>query len=151
MRRLSGISLLFFLVSLFVTGCVVRVKGKGAPPPKPDQRRDAAVDARSGWDKLGERWVDGAVDKDVIAVTAKEGRYQKIMIVVEKSTVDLYDIDITFGDSSHFSPGTRLTFGPNSTSRVIDLPGGERVIRKVEFKYANLPGGGRAQVELWAK
>jgi hypothetical protein len=32
---------------------------------------------------------------------------------------------------------------------VIDLPGGARVIRRVEFRYGNLPGGGRARVELW--
>jgi hypothetical protein len=40
-------------------------------------------------------------------------------------------------------------FAPNTKTRVIDLPGGARVIRRVEFRYGNLPGGGRAQVELW--
>jgi hypothetical protein len=34
---------------------------------------------------------------------------------------------------------------------VIDLPGGARSIKKVEFRYGNLPGGGRAQLELWAR
>jgi hypothetical protein len=49
------------------------------------------------------------------------------------------------------APDTRLVFGEDSWSRIIDLPGAHRVIRKVEFKYKNLPGGGRAQIELWAK
>jgi hypothetical protein len=44
-----------------------------------------------------------------------------------------------------------LIFKNGETSRVIDLPGDKRTIKKVEFKYANLPGGGRAQVELWGK
>jgi len=38
-----------------------------------------------------------------------------------------------------------------ATVHVIDLPGSERVIRTVEFRYGNLPGGGRAQAELWAQ
>jgi hypothetical protein len=145
----SKISLM--LVAAFLsTSCVVRVKAKGGPRT-PDQKRDAYVDARSGWDKLGERWVDGARDYDTIAVGAKEGKYTKVMLVIEKSAVELYDVKITFGNNSDFSPETRYVFGPNDTSRIIDLPGEARVIRKVEFKYSNLPGGGRAQVEVWAK
>lgn len=34
---------------------------------------------------------------------------------------------------------------------MIDLPGDKRVIKHVTFEYGNLPGGGRAQVELWAR
>jgi hypothetical protein len=145
----SKVSLLLIAV-LMTTSCVVKVKGKGGPRT-PDQKRDAAFDARSGWDKLGERWVDGAVDHDTIAVGAKEGKYTKVMFIVEKSAVELHDVKITFGNGSDFSPGTRYIFGPNETTRVIDLPGDARVIRKIEFKYSNLPGGGRAQVEAWAK
>jgi hypothetical protein len=114
-----------------------------------DDRRDARFDANSRWDKLGERWVDGRADRDVIHVGRKDGRFQKIQLVIEHSTLDLYDIDVVFGDGSHFSPGTRLTFGPGTTTRVIDLPGGARVIKHVEFRYGNLPGGGKAQIELW--
>jgi hypothetical protein len=44
----------------------------------------------------------------------------------------------------------RLVFGPDSTSRMIDLPGGARVIRRVDFRYGNLVGGVNAKVELWA-
>lgn len=114
-----------------------------------DDRRDRRFDAHSRWDKLGERWVDGRGDRDVIAVGRKDGRFQKIQLVVEHSSVELYDIVVTFGDGTTFSPNTRLAFGPNATTRVIDLPGGARVIRKVELRYGNLPGGGRAQIELW--
>jgi hypothetical protein len=34
---------------------------------------------------------------------------------------------------------------------VIDFPGDERVIKFVDFKYRNLPGGGKAKVQVWAK
>jgi hypothetical protein len=58
---------------------------------------------------------------------------------------------VTFGDGTTFSPKTKLVFGQGATSRVIDLPGGKRTIKRVDFKYANLPGGGRAQIELWGR
>ena len=116
-----------------------------------DDRRDARFDAQSRWDKLGERWVEGKVDRDAIHVGRDDGRFRKIQLVVEHSALELFDVVVVFGDGSQFSPGTRLVFGPGSTSRVIDLPGAERVIRRVEFRYGNLPGGGRAQVELWGR
>lgn len=116
-----------------------------------DDAADRRVEDRTGWEKLGERMVDGKADRDVIAVTRAEGRFTRVMLVAEHSALEMFDVDVTFGDGEHFSPGTRLVFGENTRSRVIDLPGGERVIRKVEFRYGNLPGGGRAQIELWAR
>ncbi|HWU88724.1 MAG TPA: hypothetical protein VN253_15765 [Kofleriaceae bacterium] len=114
-----------------------------------DDRRDGYVDAHSPWDKLGERWVNGRVDRDIIHVGRKESRFHKLQIAVEHSALEMYDVRVVFGDGSVYSPPTRLIFEPNTKSRVIDLPGGARVIRRVEFRYGNLPGGGRAQVELW--
>ena len=48
-----------------------------------------------------------------------------------------------------FEPNTRVVFSKDSRSRIIDLPGNKRVIKRVEFKYRDLPGGGKAKVELW--
>src|SRR5688572_19275173 len=137
------------------SACVVRTASGTGTGPGPrvserrDDRHDAAFDANSPWDKLGERWVVGSVDRDVIQVGKKEGHYKRIKIVVEHSAIELFDITVVFGNGEKFSPGARMVFGPNSTSREIDLPGGARYIDHVEFRYGNLPGGGRAQVELW--
>ena len=73
------------------------------------------------------------------------------MIVVEHSALEMYDVTVTFGDGTRFSPQTRHIFSANTRSHVIDLPGAERVIRTVEFRYGNLPGGRRAMAELWAQ
>ena len=73
------------------------------------------------------------------------------MIVVEHSALQMDDVVVNFSDGSRFSPTTRLMFAENSRSQVIDLPGNRRAIRSVEFRYGNLPGGGRAQAELWAQ
>jgi len=113
-----------------------------------DDRGDRQFDRNSQWDKLGERWVNGRADRDVINVNRRE-RYSRIKLVVEHSAVEMYDVEIIFGNGERFAPGTRLIFGEASTSREIDLPGGLRDIERIEFKYGNLPGGGKAQVEVW--
>ena len=58
---------------------------------------------------------------------------------------------ITFGDGEKFEPHTKLVFGPDSTTRMIDLPGDLRVIRHVDFFMHNLPGEGKAKIEVWAR
>ena len=116
-----------------------------------EARHEHAVESRADWTKLGARSVEGVRDRDVIAVGAREGKYRRIMIVVEHSALEMYDVTVTFGDGTRFSPPTRHVFSANTRSHVIDLPGTERVIRTVEFRYGNLPGGGRAEAELWAQ
>lgn len=125
------------------------------PAERPAERREVrgepAVDRRSDWVMLGERSVDGVRDRDVITVGARDGRYRRIMLVVENSALELHDVVVTFGNGTHFEPQVRHVFGPQTRSRVIDLPGDARFIRSVEFRYGNLPGGGRARMELWAQ
>jgi hypothetical protein len=121
------------------------------PAERREERREHAVTARTDWKKLGERWVDGTRDRDVITVGADDGAYRRMMIVVEHSALEMHDVVVTFRDGSRFSPPTRLVFSANTRSQVIDLPGTQRVIRTVDFRYGNLPGGGRAQAELWAQ
>lgn len=107
------------------------------------------VVASPGWVELGERWVNGAVDRDVIHVGRAEGRFTRLQVVVENSALEMFDMAIVFGNGEVYSPQTRLVFAQGTTTRVIDLPGGARNIRRVEFRYGNLPGGGRARVALF--
>jgi hypothetical protein len=122
---------------------------------RPEERRPAAreyrADDRADWNKLGERWVDGTRDRDVIPVGGRYGAYRRLMIVVEHSALEMNSVVVNFDDGSSFAPPTRHVFAANTRSHVIDLPGARRNIRSVEFRYGNLPGGGRAQAELWAQ
>jgi hypothetical protein len=102
-----------------------------------------------GWVKLGERTVNGRVDRDVIEVGRAEGKFTKLTLVVERSELELLDFDITFGNNEHFHPELRHYFRENSRTRVIDLPGDERTIKRIDVKYRNVPGGGNAKLEVW--
>ena len=145
MNHTIRIALVFLLASISAASTAA------ADTERRDDRRDEVIAANSRWDKLGERWVTGAVDRDAIRVGRVDGRYRKIMLKVEHSALEMFDVVVTFGDGTKFSPTTRLVFGKDSRSRVIDLPGRARFVRFVEFKYGNLPAGGRAQIELWGR
>jgi len=116
-----------------------------APPSQP-----SGFDAR-GWTMLGEKQVDGRNDRDVIRVGRMEGRFTKLTVVVEDSDVELYDMLITFGSGQRYSPDMRQVFRNGQRTRAIDLPSEARFINRIEFRYGNLPGGGRARVQVWAK
>jgi hypothetical protein len=107
--------------------------------------------ARPGWTMLGERTVEGNYDHDTIQVGASEGRFNRIMFAVEHHAVEIFDVKIVFGDGSTFDVPTRLVFHAESRSQVVDLPGADRVIRRVDFKYGNVAGRGQAHVEVWAR
>jgi len=133
-------SLLFCALTL--SGCVV-----AAAPARPAE----AHAAHSGFVFLGDRTVNGSLDHDAIAVGRREGAFHEIMIVAERAPVEIYDLVVTFANGERYEPHTRLVFGRDSTSRNIDLPGGARVIRRVDFRYGNLVAGARAKVELWGR
>jgi len=103
-----------------------------------------------GWTKLGEREVNGRMDKDRIEVGRYEGKFSKLSIVVENSDLELLDLEVNFAAGKSFHPAVRHVFKEGARSRVIDLPGDDRVIKSIELKYKNLPGGGNAKVEVWA-
>ena len=104
----------------------------------------------AGWTLLGQRVVQGG-DRDTIRVGKREGKFTALMVVVEGSELEMHDLKITFGNGETMDPKVRHFFKENSLTRQIDLPGNERVIKTIDFAYSNLPGGGRAKVQVWAK
>ena len=111
---------------------------------------DGGADAgqRAEWHELGDATVDGARDRDTIRVARAHNPLTHILIRVQESDLELYDLVVTFADGSTFSPVMRVTFHEGERSRQIDLPGNARVIRRVDFRYGNLRGAPRARLEL---
>ena len=101
------------------------------------------------WAHLGSRQVGPGGDHDIIR-TASEGHFKRIRLVVEGGDLELFDVNITFGDGKSFSPGGRFSFTGKSRSRVIALPGGAHVIRWLNFYYRS-SAGGKATVHLYGR
>jgi hypothetical protein len=105
----------------------------------------------TGWRLLGERSVTGRYDHDTITVGAYKGRFDKLSMVVLDSDLELIDLEVRFTAGRPYHPATRHHFKEGSRSRIFDLPGSDRIIRSIELRYRNVPGGGNARVQIWAR
>ena len=126
-------------------------RDKRKPPGGPTPPPPAPTFDPTGWTLLGSGVVNGARDRDTIRVGKYKGGFDQLTMVVSDSDLDLADMTIVFAGGERWSPRLKHTFREGQRSRVIDLPGKDRFITKVELAYANLPGGGKARVELYGR
>ncbi len=89
----------------------------------------------AGWEMLGERTVNYSTDRDTIRVTGAEGVFRKIKLKVLHSGIELIDLKVHFADGSTHDVAVRSFIKAGGETRVIDLPGAVRVIKKVTFVY----------------
>jgi len=108
--------------------------------------------AAQGWEMLGRQEVDFKNDHDRIDVGRKEGRFKQLEIRVEGAPVEINKMVVTFGNNETFSPELRHRFEEKSTSRVIDLPGDRRTIKRIDFNYRSINRReGKATVAVYAR
>ena len=143
MRRTSLLVLLFLLAT--VASAYAQPGTRRAPPPP---QGSFSWDSR-GWQMLGEQTVSGRVDRDRINVGRYEGRFSKLTLVVLDSDLELEEFVIHFGNGTKYEPRVQHYFRENARTRVIDLPGRDQTITRIDLRYRNLPGGGRARVQVW--
>ena len=104
------------------------------------------------WELLGARKVNYALDHDEILVTRAEGLFTGLQLKVKRGPVNMHRIVVHFGNGEKEEFELRENFRAGSESRVIDLPGNKRVIKKVDFLYdtKNLANR-KGVVELWGR
>ena len=101
------------------------------------------------WEKLGSRMVNFHGDHDAIAA-GLQGAFRAIRIDVDRADLEMWDIKVHFANGEVFDLAIRHDFREGSWSRVIDLPGHERIISRVDFWYRTAHRGeGRANIDLW--
>jgi hypothetical protein len=134
---------LFMLSLVLLTGSSVLAAGNA---------RDAANTPPPKWEKLGMRIVNMKADHDEIPVTFLEGVFTKVRLKIMKAPIHLLNINIVFGNGSNKNVVFNRKFAAGSYTRIIDLPGNKRIIKKVKLNYKSVPAGkGRAVVSLWGK
>ncbi len=104
------------------------------------------------WELLGMRKVNFAVDRDEILVTRAEGVFTALQIKVKGAPIDLSRIIVHYGNGDQQEFETRTLIPAGGATRVLDLPGNKRVIRKVVFVYDTKNRAAHsATVELWGR
>ncbi|MFT5859406.1 MAG: hypothetical protein ACI865_001507 [Flavobacteriaceae bacterium] len=87
------------------------------------------------WDRLGSRAVDYKVDFDVIHVGARDGSFTKLKVAVTGGALNMHRMVVTYMNGTKEEIELRHNFKKGSTSRVIDIRGGKRLIKNIKFFY----------------
>lgn len=99
-----------------------------------------AVSAQTGaWTKLGSAKVTGASDHDEIWVTGVRGDFTAIKLFVKNEGIDFDRVAVQYGNGTKDEMEIRNFIPAGGETRVLDLRGGDRVIRKIEFWYKSNP------------
>ena len=135
-RLLQTVSVLGFLV-----GCATQ-GGIGVGVANADQ-----------WVKLGERVVNDRLDHDSLSVTGSRGDFEALKFVVRRRPVHFLDVKVHYANGDTQDVSLRAVIPAGGESRVIDLKGGDRVIRTIEFWYEaeSARRGRRATIEVFGR
>lgn len=104
------------------------------------------------WELLGARKINYGLDRDEILVTRAEGIFSAVQLRVKRGPINMHKMAIHYGNGEVEEVELRENFRAGSASRVIDLPGNKRIIRKVVFWYDTKNISARKGViELWGR
>jgi hypothetical protein len=110
----------------------------------------AAMSAQD-WELIGSREVDFKAERDTISAKSK-GTFRQLRLLVKGGSIELNDMVVTFGNGEKFSPPLRHRFDEKSSSRIIDLPGERRNIRRIDFRYRSTDRReGKAVVQVYGR
>ena len=98
---------------------------------------------RGGWIHLGDKHVDGKADHDKISIGRSDGRFRQLQIRVEDAPVDFQRVVVHYGNGTDEELQFRERINAGGETRAMDLRGGNRFIKSVEFWYEKADWGSR--------
>ncbi|WP_072391671.1 hypothetical protein [Hyphomicrobium sp. CS1GBMeth3] len=98
-------------------------------------RDDWRPDNRTDWELLGSAQIGTRLERDVIEVGRREGRFQSIGFTVTGGEARIEDLRIVYGGGQSEDLRVREVFKPGTRSRPIDLGRGGEFIQRIEITY----------------
>lgn len=103
------------------------------------------------WRFIADKNVHFGIDRDVIHITGNDN-YRQLKLKVTNAPLKILDMKVHFENGDVFDVSIRSQIKQGGESRVIDLPGGSRSIRKIEFWYSPAKVlKGTARVAVWGR
>jgi hypothetical protein len=104
------------------------------------------------WFFLADKNVGFGIDHDVIHFGNWKDDVRQIKLKVTDGPIRMYDMKVHFDNGDVQDVSLRSRFTQGSESRVIDLNGGLRHLKKIEFWYETKGfARGRARVAVWGR
>jgi hypothetical protein len=102
------------------------------------------------WRLLGQVTAGSGNDHDIIIVAGPYDYFRRLKFKVTNSPLEMYRMVVTYQDGFPEKIETRFRIEKGGESRVIDLKGGKRKLKTVEFWYESKGMfNGRADVTLF--
>jgi hypothetical protein len=112
-----------------------------------DGDRDRDRDRDREWVELGCQRVGFGVDRDVIRVGRREGRFRAIRLRASENWIEMLDLKVVYSNGDPDDLSVRSVVRPGEPTRPIDLRGRERSIDRIEMVYRSNPSfRGRARI-----
>ncbi len=93
---------------------------------------------KTGWHKIGETTVNFQKETDEISVIGAD-RFASIKFKIEDAPIDLISMEIYYESGDKQDVKINMPIKAPGESKIIDLNGGERSLKKIIFKYKTLP------------
>jgi len=115
-----------------------------------DNKNAIMVSDSKGWHKIGETTVNFVKEREEILVTGSD-RFASIKFKVIDAPIQLTDLEVYFESGDKQVIKVNTTIKAPGESRIIDIKGGERDLKKIVFIYKTLPNrkDDKAHVEIW--
>jgi hypothetical protein len=138
---MKKLTLLLFLATSMICGRITA------------QKPAVVISDKTGWHKIAETKVNFEKEKDEVAVLIAD-RFAGLAFHITDATIELFDLEIYFEDGTMktVKVGDHIKTA-GGWSRIIDLPGSEKNIKKIAFTYKTLKNSAneKAHVEIWGK
>ncbi len=109
------------------------------------------ADISEGWKQIGKEKVNARMERDEIRAASK-GFFKQIVIEVKGEPVFFESVAVHLGDGEVVDLPIRSIIKAGERTRVLDLPGHARIIRKVVFWHQKLTkDSDKAEVILWGR
>lgn len=105
---------------------------------------------KAGWHKIGETTADFKSEKDELVVLGAD-RFKSIKIKVTDAPIHIASLEVYYETGENESITLKSDFKAGGESRVIDLKGNSRELKKVVFVYNTMSNSkdDKAHVELY--
>jgi hypothetical protein len=106
----------------------------------------------TGWVLLGEKKVSLLAEHDSIELGEDAGEFGKILLKVRGNGLIVRDVTVIYKNGRHDDIPLQARIPENGQTRVIDLRGDSRILRRIDFVYRRpINGKGETIVEVWAQ